>query len=101
MQNPLATYEAALAALQTADERQGLEHKHKAVLALTRAGSLDFALAEYNRYGLGDIRHHEDIMGLGGRLYKDLYLSHSGEEAKEFARLSAEKYEDAYKDTGG
>ncbi len=101
MQNPLATYEAALAAMTGADDRQVLEHQHKAVLALTRAGSLDFALAEYNRYGLGEIRHHEDIMGLGGRLYKDLYLSHSGEAAKEFARLSAEKYEEAYKDTGG
>lgn len=101
MQSPLATYEAALAALEKADERAGLEHKHQAVLALTRAGSLDFALSEYNRYELGEIRHHEDIMGLGGRLYKDLYLAHSGEAAKEFARLSAEKYEDAYQDTGG
>lgn len=101
MQNPLATYETALAAMAQGSERQNLEHKHQAVLALTRAGSLDFALSEYNRYGLGEIRHHEDIMGLGGRLYKDLYLSHSGDAAKEFARLSAEKYEDAYKDTGG
>lgn len=101
MQNPLATYEAALAAMAQGSERQNLEHKHQAVLALTRAGSLDFALSEYNRYGLGEIRHHEDIMGLGGRLYKDLYLAHSGNAAKEFARLSAEKYEDAYKDTGG
>ena len=101
MQNPLSTYEAAIAALDTADEREGLEHKHKAVLALTRAGSLDFALSEYFRYGLGEIRHHEDIMGLGGRLYKDLYLSHTGDGAQEYARLSAEKYEAAYKDTGG
>jgi len=101
MQNPLATYEAAVEALKTADEREALHHKHQAVLALVRAGSLDFALKEYDRYGLKDIRHHEDIIGLGGRLYKDLYLSHTGAEAKEFARQSADKYEQGYQDTRG
>ena len=101
MPNPLESYEAALAALSAADERDSLDHKHKAVLALTRAGSLDFALSEYARYGLDKIRHHEDIMALGGRLFKDLYLSTQGNEAKEHARSSAEKYEEAFKDTGG
>jgi len=101
MNNPLATYEAAIQALETADSQSAPEFQHQAVLALTRAGSLDFALSEYHRYGLGEIRHHEDIMGLGGRLYKDLYLANTGEGAREFARLSAEKYEDAYQDTHG
>jgi len=101
MQNPLATYEAAIEALKDADGKAALGFKHQAVLALSRAGSLDFALSEYARYGLGDIRHHEDIMGLGGRLYKDLYLSHQGAQAREYARLSAEQYEDAFRDTGG
>ncbi len=95
----LKIYETAIRAITIADDDHSA--KHKAVLALVRAGSLDFALSEYARYGLIDIRHHEDIMGLGGRLYKDLYLSHSGDAAREFARLSAEKYEEAYKDTGG
>ncbi|NNE57023.1 MAG: DUF4071 domain-containing protein [Hellea sp.] len=101
MQNPLATYEAAIAALKDADDTAALGFKHQAVLALSRAGSLEFALSEYARYGLGEICHHEDIMGLGGRLYKDLYLSHQGAQAREYARLSAEQYEDAFRDTGG
>lgn len=95
----IRNYEMAIEAIALAND--DFDAKHKAVLALVRAGSLDFALSEYDRYGLTEVRHHEDIMGLGGRLYKDLYLSHSGSEAQEFARRSAEKYEDAYQDTGG
>ncbi len=95
----LKTYEAAVSALSS--DPDDLSRKHAAVLALARAGSLDFALSEYMRLGMNDIRHHEDIMALGGRLYKDLYLAHQGQDAKEFARLSAEKYEDAYQDTSG
>ena len=95
----LNAYETAVLAMDT--EPNNPAHKHAAVLALARAGSLDFALSEYMRLGLNDIRHHEDIMALGGRLYKDLYLSHQGSAAKEFARLSAEKYEEAYQDTSG
>ena len=101
MQNPLASYESSIEALKTAEDMEALTHKHQAVLALVRAGSLDFALKEYDRYGLSDIRHHEDIMGLGGRLYKDLYLSHTGADAQEYARRSADKYEQAYQDTQG
>lgn len=77
------------------------ELQHQAVLALARAGSLDFALSEYLRYGLDKIRHHEDIMALGGRLYKDLFLANSGDVAKEHAFKSSEIYEAAYKDTDG
>ena len=95
----LKAYETAIAKLRSNPE--DLNSKHAAVLALARAGSLDFALTEYARFGLNDIRHHEDIMSLGGRLYKDLYLSHTGKEAQQFARLSADKYEAAYQDTGG
>ncbi len=102
MQNTLDSYEEALKAIEQAGGKdRALDHKHKAVLSLIRAGSLDFALAEYSRYGLDGIRNHEDIMGLGGRLYKDLFLSHHGAAAREFARQSAEKYEAAFKDTGG
>jgi len=101
MQNPLETYEAALNAIETVDDRAALEYKHQAVLSLIRAGSLDFARSEYSRYGLDEIRNHEDVMGLGGRLFKDLFLSHQGATAQEFARKSAEEYEQAFKDTGG
>ncbi len=101
MLSPLASYEAAIAALTGANDAEGLERKHKAVLALTRSNSLDFALHEYHRYGLDKVRHHEDVMALGGRLYKDLYRSSSGQAARDFALQSAEQYEAAFKDTEG
>ncbi|MEP3889160.1 MAG: TRAFs-binding domain-containing protein [Hellea sp.] len=81
--------------------------QHRAVLALARAGSLDFAWAEYRRYGLDKIATHqdakllEDIMGLGARLLKDLFLTSSGKAARDYALQSSEKYEAAFKLTGG
>ena len=81
--------------------------QHRAVLALARAGSLDFAWAEYRRYGLDKFTTHqdpkllEDIMGLGARLLKDLFLASSGKAAKNYAVQSSEKYEAAYQITGG
>lgn len=92
-------YESAVAGLNKTPN--DLDTQHKAVLALARAGSLKFALAEYKRYGLDTIRRHEDIMALGGRLSKDLYLTSSGDIALEHARNSAHKYEAAFKDTKG
>ena len=92
-------YDQAIIALH--GDADNAELKHQAVLALARAGSLDFALAEYKRYGLDDIRHHEDIMALGARLLKDLYLVNTGAKAKEFAQDSAQKYEAAFQDTQG
>lgn len=81
--------------------------QHRAVLALARAGSLDFAWAEYRRYGLDKVTAHqdakllEDIMGLGARLLKDLFLVSSGKEARDYALQSSERYETAFKITGG
>lgn len=77
------------------------DQKYQSILNLTRAGSTQFALSEYKRLGLDIVRHHEDIMALHGRLYKDVYLSKSGGAAREAARLSAEKYEAAFQDTNG
>ncbi len=93
------TYDTVILRLESAPHNPELQHQ--AVLALARAGSLDFALSEYKRYGLDKIRHHEDIMALFGRLFKDLYLSNSGDAAQDYALKSSEKYEAAYKDTGG
>ena len=97
--NPLRAYDLTVKALQ--EHTDSPELMHRAVLALAQAGSLDFALAEYTRYGLDKMRHHEDIMALGGRLYKDLYLAHSGKEARNYAQLSSQKYEAAFQDCGG
>ena len=81
------------------------DFQHQAVLSLARTGSLDLALLEYERYGLDKIRNHEDIMALGGRLSKDLYLRalRHGDDAnaKQFAQNAAHQYEAAFQDTKG
>ena len=71
------------------------------LLELVHCGSTQYALSEYMRHGLDKIRNHEDIMALHGRLYKDLFLSQTGKTSLDSARSSAEKYEAAFKDTGG
>lgn len=95
----IGEYDSAVTALATDPHNQDLQHK--AVLSLARAGSLDFAQTEFIRYGLDEVRHHENIQGLGGRLQKDLYLASSGEAAQNYARRSYELYEQAYIDTKG
>lgn len=95
----IQNYERSLAGLQLNPEDRNLQHQ--LVLSLARCGALDFAIAEYNRFGLSDVRHHEDIMALGGRLSKDLYLRSDGQAALEHARNAAQKYEAAFKDSHG
>jgi len=105
LNNNLNLYDTTIAELTQSPNDPVLQHR--AVLALAQAGSLDFAWAEYQRYGLDKFTAYqdstllEDIMGLGARLLKDLYLSTSGKTAKEYALKSSEKYEAAYKATGG
>ena len=95
----IQSYEAGVEALKTQPLDRGLQHK--VVLALARAGALDFAMSEYDRYGLAAVRDHEDIMALNGRLSKDLYLRSSGEKALKHAREAARKYECAFQNTLG
>lgn len=95
----IQSYENATAELSTSPSDQNLQHK--AVLSLARAGSLGFALSEYKRYALNNVRQHEDIMALGGRLSKDLYLRNTGKKALDYARDSAHQYEAAFQDTKG
>lgn len=71
------------------------------ILDLARHGSVRFAVSEFVRQGLDKVRHDEDTMALYGRLYKDLFLSQTGQEAIESARESAIKYETAFKETKG
>ena len=92
-------YEQAVERLKEQPDDLGL--KHRAVLSLAQAGALDFAIAEYARYGLDKVQGHEDIMALAGRLSKDLYLkSHNG-VAIEHAKDAAHKYEAAFQSTRG
>jgi tetratricopeptide (TPR) repeat protein len=95
----LSDYEEAITKIES--HPKNLDFKHKAVLALARMGSLDFALREFKRYGLDQVRSHEDIMALDGRLSKDLHLVTTGKTALNHARDAAEKYEAAFQDTRG
>ncbi len=97
----IAAYKTAtddLSGRESGTSLEALGLKHAAVLALARAGSTDFAQSEYDRYGLGSVAAHEDIMALSGRLAKDRYLATGDIEQ---ARSSAQKYEAAFQSTGG
>ena len=95
----IQSYESAVAELIKTPGHKGLQHK--AVLSLARAGALDLALTEYDKYRLSDLENHEDIMALGGRLSKDLYLRSQGKAALKHARDAADKYEAAFQTTQG
>ncbi len=95
----IQSYEAGCTALTARPLDRILQHQ--VVLALARAGALDFALSEYDRFGLAAVRDHEDIMALNGRLSKDLYLRSSGQEAQKHAKDAARKYETAFQNTLG
>ena len=95
----IQSYEAGMEALKTQPLDRNLQHM--VVLALARAGALDFAMAEYDRFGLAAVQDHEDIMALNGRLSKDLYLRSSGAQSLQHAKNAAQKYEAAFKNTLG
>lgn len=112
--NYLQSYDTAIAGLVGTPD--SLVLMHQAVLALARAGALDFAFAEYERYGLGavidipDKKLLEDIMALKGRLYKDMALRansgrahgrRSSDTNTDFAQQSTEAYARAFAATGG
>ena len=92
-------YEAGIEALKS--RPSDIELQHQTVLALARAGALDFAISEFARFDLSKVRNHEDIMALNGRLSKDLYLRSSGEESRLHAQAAARKYEVAFQNTLG
>lgn len=97
--NYIRSYEAGVASLK--DQPHDRQVQHQIVLALARAGALDFAISEYDRFGLSSIRDNEDIMALNGRLSKDLYLRSSGTDALRHAKDAAQKYEAAFQTSLG
>ena len=94
----IQSYERAAA--QLAGDSDNRDLQHSAVLALARAGALDFARREYTRFGLAGVEGHEDIMSLGARLEKDLFLR-GGPHAGDHAARSAGLYDAAFDATGG
>lgn len=95
----IQSYEVSLKGLKARPLDRDLQHR--AVLALARAGALDFAMSEYDSYGLAAVQDNEDIMALNGRLSKDLYLRSSGPKALGHALDAARKYEAAFQSTLG
>lgn len=95
----LARYQAAQEVLRTKPGDRLAQHR--AVLCLARLGATDFAMAEYDRFGLA-IVDDEDCLALGARLYKDLFLRADDEDrAHSYGLRSAALYETAFKTTGG
>lgn len=92
-------YDVAVQGLVKTPNNRQLQHQ--AVLALARAGSLEKAKSEYERFGLWDAGDNEDYLSLAGRLLKDEYHLASGNSRLALARLSAEKYQFAHERTGG
>ena len=81
---------------------QGLEEypddlwlKHRAVLALARAGATEEAARRFERFGLAD-HEDEDIAALGARIAKDLALAATGAERRREAAHARDLYEAIY-----
>ena len=83
-----------------AEHPDDLRLKHRAVLALARAGATDEAARRFEHYGLGDARD-EDIASLHARIVKDLALAAEGSERRRQAALAAESYDAVFARTGG
>lgn len=71
------------------------------ILNLLRSGALEQAEREYFRLSLDEDKSDEDIMALGGRIFKEKALECQGAERHRLALLSAEKYGEAYRLTEG
>jgi class 3 adenylate cyclase len=74
--------------------------KHRAVLALARAGSTEEARRRFDEYGLAEV-DAEDIAALRARIVKDAALAADGDERRREARRSAELYGEIFARTGG
>jgi tetratricopeptide (TPR) repeat protein len=74
--------------------------RHRAVLALARAGSTDEAQRRFDAYGLAAI-DEEDVQALQARIAKDVALAADGDERRREARRAAALYAAIFERTGG
>jgi hypothetical protein len=74
--------------------------KHRAVLALARAGATEEAARRFQQYGLEGVPD-EDVAALGARIAKDLALNAAGAERTRLARQAAALYEAVFERTRG
>jgi Adenylate and Guanylate cyclase catalytic domain len=74
--------------------------KHRAVLALARAGGTEEAARRFEQYGLVGIPD-EDIAALRARIAKDVALGAEGDERRRGAARAADLYGAIFSRTGG
>ena len=74
--------------------------KHRAVLALARAGATEEAARRFEDYGLAG-EQDEDIAALHARIFKDLALAAEGGEQRREAAHAANLYGAVFARTGG
>src|SRR4051812_39120873 len=75
--------------------------KHRAVLALARAGATAEAARRFGEYGLADVRD-EDVSALEARIAKDVALAAPTPEGRQRgAAHAADLYEQTFERTGG
>jgi tetratricopeptide (TPR) repeat protein len=74
--------------------------RHRAVLALARAGSTDEAARRFREFGLTEV-DTEDVAALRARIVKDIALGGEGAERRRSAARSAELYAAIHARTGG
>ena len=74
--------------------------KHRAVLALARAGATEEAARRFEEYGLRGVED-EDVASLHARISKDLALAADGDERRSEAAQAADLYGAVFARTGG
>lgn len=94
----LAAFDVAQRGL--AQHGNDLRLKHRAVLALARAGATEEARRRFEQYELANIRD-EDVAALGARIAKDVALATEGGERRRLAAAAAERYGEVFASTGG
>jgi hypothetical protein len=94
----LVAYDLAEQAL--AEHPDDVALKHRAVLALARAGATEQAARRFADYGLADVED-EDVAALGARIAKDAALAESGAARRRRAARAAERYGAVFARTGG
>lgn len=94
----LAAFDLAERGLEEHPDDMAL--KHRAVLALARAGATEEAARRFDHYGLGR-SSEEEVAALQARIAKDTALACTGGELRYRARSAAELYGAIFERTGG
>jgi len=95
----LSAYDTTMRAIAAHAGNRRLEYL--AVLCLARAGALERAMQSYRDYGLDAVDDDEDIIASGGGLLKTAAFEADDAARRDLARRAAEKYETAFRITGG